>query len=536
MMRRLPNFSVKELEVLVLDEADRLLELGFENTLSQILSRLPKQRRTGLFSATMTDEVQELARAGLRNPVRVCVRDTSKKAKAQSTPLGLQNYYQICDAEEKFGVLVALLSHKANAHAKMIVYFLTCASTEFWHALLKRLPQLEQRKFFALHGKMEQKKRTRQYKGFVDSEGGILICTDVAARGLDIPEVDWIVQYDPPQNPEQFVHRVGRTARLGRQGKAIVLLQPSEDAYIEFLRIRKCPLTETSPRIGPLDVATLAKTLVREDRELIEKSSRAFVSYVRGYKEHQCNYIFRFEELDLAAAARSFHLAMLPKMAELRGRKIDFTSERVDLDAIPFKDKKRQKQRERALQEKAARAATEESSVVDGAAAAESAGAKYTHGAFGKKRKAEAEAEEAAPSRVEDDGDDFDDMMKEAGLLKKLRRGEITEAEYDRMCGYLSGSDDDGSGAPKLGKREKHAKLKAAKASLADERHKKRKGQPGGKGGKGGDGHKSVKAAGKLPRRMGGMIAKKKRGKGKGKGGKGGAKAGRRNGGKGSAR
>lgn len=102
---------------------------------------------------------------------------------------------------------------------------------------------------------------------------GILLCTDVAARGLDIPEVDWIIQYDPPQDPDTFVHRIGRTARMGRKGEALIFLMPSEETYIEFLSVRKIP-------IKALDLGECTNTQILENIKTCLKKQREFFEKV----------------------------------------------------------------------------------------------------------------------------------------------------------------------------------------------------------------------------------------------------------------
>lgn len=201
---------------------------------------------------------------------------------------------------------------------------------------------------------------------------GCLLCTDVAARGLDIPNVDWILQLDPPQNPDAFVHRVGRTARMGRSGSALALLLPHETPYIEFLRRRKVvssctlaayslepkaqefdhgekaydvllqiPLTEASESGGPVqDFGPYLRRLAEGDRDVLEKGIRAFVSYIRGYKEHQCRFIFRSAELDLGRLAHSCGLLQLPRMPEirkLRGRVPGFEPSIVNPNEVKVK-------------------------------------------------------------------------------------------------------------------------------------------------------------------------------------------------------
>jgi ATP-dependent RNA helicase DDX55/SPB4 len=177
----------------------------------------------------------------------------------------------------------------------------------------------------SLHGRMKQKQRTKVYqdfsKNYADRAGQtvVLLTTDLAARGLDIPDVDWVVQFDPPQNPDTFVHRVGRTARMGRAGAALVYLLPQEDAYVQFMQVRKVPLLafeEHAAEHGCAaevygDLAAQGRTLLldvkaaaKQDREVFEKGERAFVSFVAGYQEHTCNFIFRWAAMDVGQLRR----------------------------------------------------------------------------------------------------------------------------------------------------------------------------------------------------------------------------------------
>lgn len=226
--------SVRSLEVLVLDEADRLLELGFEQSINTIMSYLPKQRRTGLFSATLNQDVKALIRAGMRNPVTITVRDRQGPTDLTPTPTSLSNYYLQCEAESKVLVLFTLLSNLPDH--KVIVFFATCASVCYFETLAKRLlPKLS---VLALHGKMRSK-RQKLFAQFSSCSSGCLMCTDVMARGVDFPSVDWVLQFDPPSSTKSFVHRCGRTARMGQRGQALVMLLPSEVSYVEFLRLNQ---------------------------------------------------------------------------------------------------------------------------------------------------------------------------------------------------------------------------------------------------------------------------------------------------------
>ncbi|RXM92173.1 ATP-dependent RNA helicase DDX55 [Acipenser ruthenus] len=147
--------SVKTLDVLVLDEADRLLDMGFEASLNTILGYLPKQRRTGLFSATQTQEVENLVRAGLRNPVRITVKEKgATESSTQKTPARLQNYYTVCRTEEKFNLLVAFL--RQHKHEKHLVFFSTCACVEYYGKALEAL--VKNGTILCIHGKMKHKR------------------------------------------------------------------------------------------------------------------------------------------------------------------------------------------------------------------------------------------------------------------------------------------------------------------------------------------------------------------------------------------
>lgn len=226
--------SVRSLEVLVLDEADRLLELGFEQSINTALSYLPKQRRTGLFSATLNQDVKALMRAGMRNPVTITVKDKQTEKGTAPTPNSLSNFYLVCEAERKVMALFTILSKLRDK--KVIVFFATCASVCYFGTLARRLlPELN---IVALHGKMRSN-RQKLFEQFSSCNKGALVCTDVMARGVDFPSVDWVIQFDPPSSTKSFVHRCGRTARMGQRGQALVILLPSEAAYVEFLNLNQ---------------------------------------------------------------------------------------------------------------------------------------------------------------------------------------------------------------------------------------------------------------------------------------------------------
>ncbi|ESP04182.1 hypothetical protein LOTGIDRAFT_224051 [Lottia gigantea] len=340
--------SVKALEVLVLDEADRLLEMGFETSINMILSHLPKQRRTGLFSATQTDEVENLIRAGLRNPLRITVKEKKNTVNqlVPKTPALLQNYYMIVEADEKMNQLISFLrKHKKN---KILVFFSTCASVDYFKKIIEQFVQ--NTTVFHIHGKLKQK-RVKVIEKLRNADNGILVCTDLMARGIDIPDIDWVVQFDPPSSSRAFVHRCGRTARIGNKGNALVMLLPAEETYISFLKInQRTPMVEMLVDEKAANIVPKVKKFTKRDRALYESGMKAFVSFIQFYGKHECSMIFKTKELNIGKLATGYALLRLPKMPELKGKVIDnFTEEDIEPDSIMYKDKIREKKRQEEI-------------------------------------------------------------------------------------------------------------------------------------------------------------------------------------------
>jgi ATP-dependent RNA helicase DDX47/RRP3 len=207
------GFSLRLLKYLVMDEADRLLDLDFGPVLDKIIKALPRERRTYLFSATMSSKVESLQRASLRDPVRVSI--TGNKYQTVST---LLQSYLFIPHPHKDTYLVYLMNEFAGKTA--IVFTRTVNETQRLAILLRTLG------FGAipLHGQLSQSNRFGALNKFRAGSREILIATDVAARGLDIPSVDVVFNYDLPLDSKTYVHRVGRTARAGKSGHAISLV------------------------------------------------------------------------------------------------------------------------------------------------------------------------------------------------------------------------------------------------------------------------------------------------------------------------
>lgn len=207
------GFSLRSLKYLVMDEADRLLDLDFGPILDKILKIIPKERRTFLFSATMSSKVESLQRASLSNPLRISV--STDKYQTVST---LLQSYLFFPHKYKDVHLVFLLNEFAGQTA--IIFTRTVNETQRISILLRLLG------FSAipLHGQLSQNARLGALNKFRSRSRTILVATDVAARGLDIPSVDIVFNFDLPPDSKTYIHRVGRTARAGKSGRAISLV------------------------------------------------------------------------------------------------------------------------------------------------------------------------------------------------------------------------------------------------------------------------------------------------------------------------
>jgi len=206
------GFSLRNLKYLVMDEADRLLDMDFGPIIDKILKVIPKERNTFLFSATMTTKVAKLQRASLNNPVRV---EVSTKYSTVST---LLQYFLLVPYVQKDVHLVFLLNDLAQN--SIIVFTRTVHDAQRLTLLLRALGMAA----IPLHGQLSQSARLGALNKFRSGGRSILVATDVASRGLDISLVDVVINFDIPQHSKDYVHRVGRTARAGRAGKSITIV------------------------------------------------------------------------------------------------------------------------------------------------------------------------------------------------------------------------------------------------------------------------------------------------------------------------
>ncbi len=216
------TLNLSNVKILILDEADKMFEMGFIDDIKRIISRIPKNSQKLLFGATMSSEVMSIAKSYMNNPERVKMQVYIDKDKI------MQNYYEV-DKNNKFSLLVHVI--KKELHGLIIVF---CGMRHIVNIINKNLYK-QNIKSQALHGGMTQNGRKQVMEAFRDGKLDVLVASDVAARGLDIKNVNLIINYDIPKTSREYVHRIGRTARAGSKGNVISLL--SSDDYDNFRKV-----------------------------------------------------------------------------------------------------------------------------------------------------------------------------------------------------------------------------------------------------------------------------------------------------------
>lgn len=219
------TINLKQVNTIVLDEADRMFEMGFIEDVKAIMIECPKKRQTLLFSATMNDDVIKIAKQQMDNPIRISCEN-------QVDPKKLKQIYYDVNDKMKFSLLYHLLKNEDESKLNM-VFCNTQRATDFVADNLNR----NEIHALAIHGGLSQERRKKVMDEFHGKKVSVLVCTDVAARGLDIKEVSHVYNYDIPNEPNQYIHRIGRTARAGEEGIAISLL--SQRDYDNFSYVLK---------------------------------------------------------------------------------------------------------------------------------------------------------------------------------------------------------------------------------------------------------------------------------------------------------
>ncbi|KAK7981685.1 DEAD-domain-containing protein [Apiospora saccharicola] len=281
------GLDVTNLQILVLDEADRTLDMGFKQALDALVEHLPKERQTLLFSATQSKRISDLARLSLKDPEYISVHEQAESA----TPVGLSQHY-----------LVVPPAGQTQYQVRFIY--------ESFRHMQPGIPLLH------LHGKQKQLARMEINRRFLRAEHSCLITTDVCARGVDFPSVDWVVQVDAPEDVDTYIHRVGRTARNDKLGKAVLFLDPSEEeGMMQRFESKRIPIVKISIKEGKkTDVKAKIQDQVFHSTELKYLAQKAFISYTRSISLQKDKNVFDLRALDLEGFSKSLGLPQMPQV------------------------------------------------------------------------------------------------------------------------------------------------------------------------------------------------------------------------------
>ncbi|RCK59247.1 ATP-dependent RNA helicase DBP4 [Candida viswanathii] len=303
------GMETSNLQVLVLDEADRCLDMGFRKQIDNILGHLPTTRQTLLFSATQSESVKDLARLSLTNPKKIGV---SSDQEVSATPESLDQYYVKVPLDEKLDVLWSFI--KSHLKSKILVFFSSSKQVQFAYETFRTLqPGISLMK---LYGRHKQTSRLETTKKFSQAQHACLFATDIVARGLDFPAIDWVVQVDCPEDSATYVHRVGRSARFGRQGKSLLMLLPlEEEGMLKRLQIHKIePKLMNIKQKSKKSIRPQLQSLCFKDPIMKNLGQRAFIAYFKSIHIQKDKDVFKVEELPAEAYAASLGLPGAPKI------------------------------------------------------------------------------------------------------------------------------------------------------------------------------------------------------------------------------
>jgi ATP-dependent RNA helicase DDX10/DBP4 len=307
------ELDVYSLQMLVLDEADRIMDMGFQQTVDAIVDHLPKTHQTLLFSATQTKKVSDLARLSLQDPEYVAVHEAASSA----TPSTLQQHYIVTPLPQKLDTLFSFIRN--NLKSKTVVFMSSGKQVRFVYESFRHLqPGIP---LLHLHGRQKQGGRLDITTRFSQASNAVLFSTDVAARGLDFPAVDWVIQLDCPEDADTYIHRVGRTARYERNGRAVLFLDPSEEeGMLKRLEQKKVPIERINVKAKKQQsIKDQLQNMCFKDSELKYLGQKAFISYVKSVHLQKDKEVFKVKDLPLEDYAASLGLPGAPRIKFIKG-------------------------------------------------------------------------------------------------------------------------------------------------------------------------------------------------------------------------
>ena len=480
------NINFHDLQIFILDEADKMLDMGFEVEISYILSKIPKQRRTGLFSATVTSNVENIIKAGMRNPIFIDIIIQNNKTNdifinendlkkpinkegsfykiipfnvennkinnsIQELPQGLYQYYlTVKNIKYKIPHLIHILNmiYNAGENNKIMIFLSTCNSVDYFNLLLPLLfKKLSMNDFSIskLHSKISQNKRDKEYKSFkIENKNrlNILLSTDLASRGIDIPNIDMIIQFDPPKTDDSYIHKAGRTARVGHKGTSLLFLNENELTFLNYMKQKGIIIQKWEDQnikneedvdlIIPfnekngISILKCIKEINLSDKWIYDKAVNTFISFLRFYQEIELKYIFYYPNFDIGNYANSLQLLKLPRLKKkdydsVKNFEPDENIQPKDLVYLNKNIEKQMNEKKKKIEEKMdfihqKKREKEEEMRLKGKRNDE-------------KNRSRKEKKEAKIKSILDEWDDLADDNK---LYKKYKKGKITKEEYEK--------------------------------------------------------------------------------------------------------
>lgn len=360
-----PYFNTDNLQILVIDEADKILEDGFSEQLNEILSYLPKEKQTLMFSATLNKNIKSLAKFNLKCPEQIMINNienlmmindleqsndklskininvkgedlTEKKNEDHENimPKNLHQFYTIISPESKIDTLYSFLNTHKNM--KIIVFLSSCKQVRFYFESFKRLKLGFS--FLELHGGQKQSKRTAIFYNFLEKANSVLFATDIAARGMDFPCVNWVIQVDIPEDIQTYIHRVGRTARYKSQGNSLLFISEHEKEFLNYFKIKDIAIKGISINKDKLvNLQPILRSILSENKDVSYLAQRAIASYYKSIVYQPNKKIFDHKKIDIGKLSLSYGLMVKPKIIT-KGNK-DKPDEVEEKDEEPKKSK-----------------------------------------------------------------------------------------------------------------------------------------------------------------------------------------------------
>lgn len=342
-----PYFNPDNLQMLIIDEADEILKEGFANDLNEIMSYLPKDKQTLMFSATLTKNIKALAKFNLKCPEYISINnienlmmfnnqeqitnnslskinielknegETSNKVEKDSSlvnslmPKSLLQFYTIVEPENKINVLYSFLNTHKNA--KAIVFVTSCKQVRYYYETFRKLKLGFT--FLELHGNQKQSKRTAIYYNFLEKANSVLFCTDIGSRGMDFPSINWVVQVDVPDCLETYIHRVGRTARYKSAGNSLLFVSIHEKEYLNVFKNKNIPIKPISINKDKLvNLQPILRSILSENPDINYLAQRALVNYYKSVAYNKNKNIFDHKKIDINKLSQSLGLMIKPKI------------------------------------------------------------------------------------------------------------------------------------------------------------------------------------------------------------------------------